>query len=65
MIPAMVHGDQLLPCICRLACAATAQNMVTLSAKAVSQKWIEEVEHYVPQFFADLDYKDLKTIPRF
>ena len=45
--------------------AATAQNMVTLRAKAVSQKWIEEVERYVPQFFADLDYKDLKTIPRF
>jgi hypothetical protein len=45
--------------------AVTAQNMVTLRAKAVSGKWIEEVEHYVPQFFANLDYKDLKTIPRF
>ena len=45
--------------------AATAQNMVTLRAKAVSGKWIDEVEHHVPQFFADLDYKDLKTIPRF
>ncbi|MGB4407298.1 MAG: hypothetical protein WBI82_10605 [Sphaerochaeta sp.] len=45
--------------------AATAQNMVTLRAKAVSGKWIDEVEHHVPQFFANLDYKDLKTIPRF
>jgi hypothetical protein len=43
----------------------TAQNMVTLRAKAVSGKWIEEVEHYVPQFFSNLDYHELKTIPRF
>jgi hypothetical protein len=39
--------------------------MVTLRAKAVSGKWIEEVEHYVPQFFSNLDYHELKTIPRF
>lgn len=45
--------------------AATAQNMVTLRAKAASGKWIEEVEHYIPDFFANLDYKDLKTLPRF
>jgi hypothetical protein len=45
--------------------AATAQNMVTLRAKAVASKWIEEVEQYVPRFFANIDYKDLKTIPKF
>ncbi|KAF5032611.1 hypothetical protein DSECCO2_615470 [anaerobic digester metagenome] len=45
--------------------AATAQNMVTLRAKAVSGKWVEEVEQYVPRFFADLDYKDIKSVPRF
>ena len=45
--------------------AATAQNMVTLRAKAVASKWIEEVEQYIPRFFANLDYRDLKTIPRF
>jgi hypothetical protein len=45
--------------------AATAQNMVTLRAKAASGKWIEEVEHYISDFFANLDYKDLKTLPRF
>ncbi len=43
----------------------TAQNMVTLRARAVSGKWIEEVERYVPYFFANLDYKDLKTVPGF
>lgn len=45
--------------------AATAQNMVTLRAKAVANKWIGEVENYVPRFFANLDYRDLKSIPRF
>lgn len=45
--------------------AATAQNMVTLRAKAVSGKWVEEVEQYVPRFFADLDYKDIKSVPGF
>jgi hypothetical protein len=46
--PAGMHWD-----------AVTAQNMVTLRARAVCGKWIKEVEHYVPRFFANLDYKDL------
>ncbi|MBC8554440.1 MAG: UPF0236 family protein [Candidatus Brocadiales bacterium] len=44
--------------------ARTAQNMVTLRAKAVAGKWVGEVERYVPKFFEELDYLDLDSIQK-